>query len=98
MNYVAPSVETIMEKGLWPCVRRALPIIRSVTEVDAGWSVHGHLVEWREGSGWRCDCENWERHSKEQGGVCKHTLAVCLRSESYRARVLEASKEAGWMQ
>ncbi len=93
MTYVAPSVETITERGLWPFVWRALPLLREVKEIPAGWQVHGHLVEWRDDTGWRCDCENWERYAVQQGGVCKHVLAVCLRSDSYRARMIEASEE-----
>ena len=93
MTYIAPSVETISELRLWPFFRRALPLLREVKQIPAGWSVHGHLVEWRDAGGWRCDCENWERYGRDQGGICKHVLAVCLRSESYRARIIKAAEE-----
>jgi len=94
MSYVAPSVETITAHFLWPFVRRALPILREVRRVKAGWSVHGHLVEWHDGPGWRCDCENWARYSAAQAGICKHVMAVCLRSDSYRARMIAGERES----
>lgn len=93
MKYVAPSVATIETNDLWPFVRRALPLIRAVRSIPRGWTVNGHLVTWREGRGWECDCENWGRYGKHQGGICKHVLAVCMRADSYRARMIEASEE-----
>lgn len=92
-NYIAPSVETIDKYDLWPFVRRALGLIRDVREIDANtWEVHHYIVRW-DGAGFLCECWNWETYHQRQGGFCKHSLAVSLRSTSYRERILTAMDE-----
>jgi len=91
-RYVAPSVETIRAHGLEPFVRRALGLIHAVHELEWGWRVNGYAVHW-DGVGFRCKCMNWELHGGSQGGYCKHSLAVCLRAESYRNRIIAALEE-----
>lgn len=88
--YVAPSIKTIEEFDLWPFVRRALGLLGKVKEIEKRvWSVNGHIIRW-DGAGFLCDCFNWEVFHVRQGGFCKHSLAVCLRSKSYRDRILQA--------
>jgi len=90
MNYVAPSIETIRKYGLESHVRRALGLIHAVRELGENrWSVNGHVVVW-DGVGWLCDCTDYALKGPSHGYYCKHPLAVCLRSEAYRWRVIEA--------
>ncbi|MCK4306081.1 MAG: SWIM zinc finger family protein [Candidatus Eisenbacteria sp.] len=94
-RYISPSIETLAKYELFPFVRRALGLILAVEEIGHNvWSVNNRcIVQW-DGAGFVCDCTNWQLHGGAQGGYCKHSLAVCLRSDSYRARVNEALQEA----
>ena len=92
-NYIVPSIGTLDEYNLWPFVGRALGLIYAVKLISPNvWSVHGHIVRW-DGAGFVCDCEDWERHHVEQGGWCKHSIAVALQSSSYRERIVAAMEE-----
>jgi len=89
-KYVAPSVETLEKHNLWPFVLRGLGLIHAVTQFRDGWLINDtHIVMW-DGAGFVCDCENWQRYHQEQDGFCKHSLAVCLQSDSYRGRIIAA--------
>jgi len=87
-----PSLDTILDVA--PIAIRALVLWQKVVTIEPGrvWSVNSHIVRW-DGAGFVCDCTNWELHHTEQHGLCKHALAVCLRSEAYRIQAEQELEE-----
>lgn len=100
----SPSIETLDRLELWPYVRRALGLVNTVIDISGpgkpAWRVDSKytvtVTEDIDGVlGWKGECMSWEMQGLQHGGHCKHTLAVCLQNESYRARIYEALEQRG---